>query len=119
MTVWASEEPQDTYSEQFVVAKYIPFVEDYDPKSCISYGKWRVDASQKTYWGNGSEIVPNLQNATVGAFVLTYEGNGHIAYIEALEGDSMLISESNYIPGEYGTRSMDLDYELIKGFWTN
>ena len=106
-------------TEGYVVAINAPILSEfYDHKSCISYGKWRVHVPQSEHWGNASKIVPNVQNATVGVFVLTNEGGGHIAYIEALEGNSMLISESNYIYGKYSTRSLDLDYSLIKGYWT-
>ena len=105
-----------TYDSPYIVATNSPVAEDYDPYSCISYGKWRVHVPQTTKWGNASEIAPNAQNAIVGAFVLTNEGNGHIAYIEALEGDLMLISETNYVPGEYSTRSIPIDDPRIKGY---
>ena len=107
----------ESYSDNFIQARNAPIVEIYNPNSCISYGKWRVDVPQSERWGNASQIVPNAQKATVGVFVLTNEGNGHIAYIEAVEGNSMTISESNYFPGEYSTRSLDLSYPLIRGYW--
>lgn len=73
--------------------------------------------SQSVYWGNASQIVPNAQNATADELVLLNEGNGHVAYIEALRGDYMLISEANYIAGKVSTRSLDIHNSDIRGYW--
>lgn len=105
------------YADQFVTAKDIPTIETFDPYSCVSYAKWRIEVPQSESWGNAWELRPNATEIAPGEFVLLKEGQGHIAYIESMVGDILLISEYNYIPGKYSTRSLDIHSPDIRGYW--
>ena len=91
----------------------------YPPKStwcsCVDGGKWQVGASGS--WGNASKIVPNALRASPGYFVLTTEGPGHLAYINAVEGDIMTISETNFVPCRFTIRKLSLDNPVIRGYF--
>jgi surface antigen len=53
----------------------------------------------------------------VGGIVLTTEGLlGHVAYIEAVTGTSLTVSEANYIPGRVTSRTLSLDSPVIRGY---
>ena len=56
-----------------------------------------------------------------GSVVVTAEGPyGHVAIVEEIKGDTMIISEMNYQGwGKLSSREVPLDYDKIKGFITD
>ena len=94
----------------------VPFIENYNKCSCVSFAKWIAGVSQDVTWGNAWEIAPNVENAPLWGFVLLDEGMGHIAYYER-SGDILKLKESNYIPCQYSEREIPLDYPSIRGYY--
>lgn len=119
MTVWAAEEPPETYSDQFLREVYVPkHSQTLDlGSSCILYAKWYLGRSDES-WGNAGQIKATSDKPSVGGIVLTTEGSGHVAIILHIEGSNLLITEANYLPGQISTRSLSLDDPVIRGYFS-
>jgi hypothetical protein len=55
-----------------------------------------------------------MTEAVPGAFVLFER---HIAYIEEVRGDKMIISETNFKPCQFSIREIDLGDPSIRGYF--
>lgn len=92
----------------------------YNPSSCISYIRSRRSDLTEP-WGTPKNFAQTHTLHTepwVGKVVILKEGPvWHVALVESIEGDTMTVSESNYIAGKYGTRTLPLNYALIVGYW--
>lgn len=87
--------------------------------SCVSYVKSRrPDLSEP--WGTPKRYAEThglTKEPFVGAVGISKEGPvWHAFFVESISSDSMLISEANFIPGVYSTRSLALDSPVIVGF---
>ena len=70
-----------------------------------------------THLGSAWQLEPSSSVPYIGGLVLLNEGiYGHIAYIEAVYSDSILISEANYIPCQESQRTISIDYPAIRGY---
>lgn len=82
---------------------------------CVSYVKGKGLELPK---GDAKDIKPNSDVPVVGGGVLLYSGRwGHIAYIEEVFENGILVSEANVEGcGVVSTRSISLDSLSIRGF---
>ena len=71
-----------------------------------------------TSFGDARYWPVNSKEPQAGAVVVTYESwRGHVAYVEAVEGDKVVVSEMNYIGwGKTNTRVIDKNSRFIKGY---
>lgn len=91
----------------------------YDPRSCVSYVRSRrpdldmVWITPKHFY----ETHGMLKDPFVGAVGISAEGPAwHAWLIEEIEGDHILISETNFLGDFKSTRSLPLDSALIMGY---
>ncbi len=86
----------------------------YCTRQCVSYVAWAVERSGRTapkYWGNAKDWVNHAPGSWIhstpkpGDIAVSTSGTwGHVMYVEAVEGDRMLISQYNAgLRGEYST----------------
>jgi hypothetical protein len=88
----------------------------FDPCSCVSFAKALTGHLGET-WGNAGNIQPNTTKPQIGFLVLLNEGTyGHVAVIQSIVGDTIIIRESNYIPCKTGTRTLHISDPQIRGF---
>jgi len=75
-------------------------------------------AEVTTSYGNARNWPVNSTEPKVGGIVVTYESRyGHVAYIEAVNGDDITLSEMNYKWwGKANTRIINKNNKVIKGF---
>ena len=88
---------------------------NFDPNSCISFVKAVLGV--KGTLGNANDLVPNTDEPSIGAIVLTNEGRGHAGIVIDLTPEFITIKESNYIAGEVTTRTLPRNYERIRGYF--
>lgn len=124
MTVWASEEPKDSYSDQFVEARNSPKIALESPQipleayySCVKFAKLLVDYNEPVGFAKNWPI---NSGPVVGGIVITKENPewGHVAYITDIQGDVLFLDETNYVPGKRTQRQLLLSSPLILGFWS-
>lgn len=89
----------------------------FNPYSCISYIKYLSKIPQSVPVGNAWDIKPNLKIPKVGAWILTFEGFGHAAYIINFSDSHITFEEYNFIAGQKSVRSMDINDPRIKGYF--
>ena len=82
-------------------------------EQCVQYAKDRgLNVSGNAWTIKSNSIVPNI-----GGGVLLYNGPGHIAIVEEIFQNSILVSEKNFLEcNVISTRSIQLNDEQIKGF---
>ena len=121
LTVWASEEPLEPYSSQFIQATYVPdppkrFISPKVECSCISWALGYLGLKSQG-WGI-PEAIPNLELLpTVGGLVVTSEGSwGHVGVVTKIEADKVYIVEANFKPCIVSTRSLPIDSPSIRGY---
>ncbi len=86
--------------------------------SCVTFVK-RITGVQESV-GAARNWKINSTFPQVGGVVVTKESSyGHVAYIEAIDGNIMTLVEANYIPCKKSERKMAIDDPRIKGFWVN
>lgn len=90
-------------------------IETYDPCSCVSFAKWKMDVSQSVSWGNAWNIKPTSKEPGERGLVLTSEGKGHIAYYTRI-GDTLYLEEANYERCKTTTRQLNINSPVIRGF---
>jgi len=83
---------------------------------CTWYAAQKKNIS--TSFGDARYWPVNSKEPQAGAVVVTYESpRGHVAYVEAVEGDKVVVSEMNYIGwGKTNTRVIDKNSRFIKGY---
>jgi surface antigen len=83
---------------------------------CTWYAAQKKNIS--TSFGDARYWPVNSKEPQAGAVVVTYESpRGHVAYVEAVEGDKIVVSEMNYIGwGKTNTRVIDKNSRFIKGY---
>lgn len=69
--------------------------------------------------GHARDIVPNTSEPSLGAAVLTTEGEGHAALIIAIDEDELVLAESNYNGDERIDvgRRLQIDNPIIRGYF--
>lgn len=93
------------------------FTHAYDENNCWSYGTERIGkvVSMATIRSNLHQD-PQRGDLTY----MWYEKAGlpHVAYVEAVLDDKILISETNYHFGEFSYRFIPKDYPNLRGYYT-
>ena len=109
----------ESQQDQYVIAISAVSFPTWPPRwtwsSCVEFAKWYT-GHQGESWGWAGKIEPTITVPKVGGYVLTKEGNGHMAVITKVQDSYILIIEANYIPGQVSTRSLSLEDPLIRGF---
>lgn len=84
--------------------------------SCLaSLQNWRKDFPRGVGYPNN--IAPLYQLPSVGLAVLTTEGPvGHVALIERVDDDVIVVYECNYHAGSCGYREIKKDSTVIRGY---
>lgn len=89
----------------------------YGCRQCASYAAWKVAAMTGRYyrWGNGGDFARNAINAGYenlgsnpqpGSLAVMWGTPGHVAWVEAVDGNQILVSQYNWqINGQYGMYS--------------
>ncbi len=89
----------------------------YGCRQCASYAAWKVASVTGKYykWGDGGNFAraaigagyQNLgSNPQPGSLAVMWGSPGHVAWVEAVSGDKVLVSQYNYqINGQYGMYS--------------
>ena len=89
----------------------------YGCRQCASYAAWKVATVTGKYyqWGNGGDFARNAINAGYqnlgrnpqpGSLAVMWGTPGHVAWVEAVSGDQVLVSQYNWqINGQYGMYS--------------
>ena len=119
ITVWAAEEPQGSYSDNFVTASNSPVIAQkrlLDECNCVKWLKGYLGAENEI-WGIPRDMTDLYSIPRVGSIIVTSEGEyGHIGYIEKIEGDKLYILEANYKPCEVSTRILSINAPQIRGY---
>ncbi len=89
----------------------------YGCRQCASYAAWKVATVTGRYynWGNGGDFARNAINAGYqnlgsnpqpGSLAVMWGTPGHVAWVEAVSGNQVLVSQYNWqINGQYGMYS--------------
>ena len=125
--------PQVGWDSATIEAPLLVIAEEFAPEvkqgpvwqgngSCVPYARAKTGI-QLTGWagtlleradegGYATSSIPAL-----GGMVITNESNGHVAVVEEIEDDSIVVSEQNY-KGKYiiSTRKISLDDPKIQGY---
>jgi len=116
-TINAIPEPEDKPSTSYadiIAGKSI--IDCPIEQQCVAYVKSKgVQLPQ----GNANQIESNTDVPCVGCVVLLYSSRwGHVAFIEEIASNSILISEKNHLGcGIISTRSLELTDNRIKGYF--
>lgn len=82
-------------------------------KQCVFY----VQSKGIQISGNARDVEPNSQNPVHGCAVLLETPQGHVAYVEEVEQDRILISDQNWEKcGSISFRWIDRNDQGIRGF---
>lgn len=79
----------------------------YGCRQCASYVAWRIARETGIYyrWGNGGDFARNAINAGYqnlgnnpqpGSIAVMWGNPGHVAWVEAVDGNKVLVSQYNY-----------------------
>jgi peptidoglycan hydrolase CwlO-like protein len=89
----------------------------YGCRQCASYAAWKVATVTGKYykWGNGGDFARNAiaagyqnlgGNPQPGSLAVMWGNPGHVAWVEAVDGNQVLVSQYNWmINGQYGMYS--------------
>ena len=89
----------------------------YGCRQCASYAAWKVATVTNKYynWGNGGDFARNAiaagyqnlgSNPQPGSIAVMWGTPGHVAWVEAVSGNQVLVSQYNWqINGQYGMYS--------------
>ena len=105
-SVWANA-PQDSIVDNWGMYN----------RECVSYVAWRVHGAygNMPYWGgrgNANEWpgnasaagIPQGSTPKVGAVAMYYDNqNGHVAWVESVNGNSVTVSQYNYFQSQLGS----------------
>lgn len=64
-----------------------------------------------------TQVTPNSVPRVGGAVVMEYGDLPHVAYIEAIETDGVLVSESNYVHCQYDNRLISWQDVHLRGYY--
>ena len=85
--------------------------------SCVLYVE-KVAGIDLPQIGYARNLKTNSKWPQIGSIVKTNEGwAGHLAVVSKIEGNTITIEESNYVPCQKGTRQLKLDDERILGYY--
>jgi len=89
---------------------------------CVIFVQRHYDSyyDHPAFRGTAGNIVPNTSVPEVGSAVITNEGPlGHVALIKEIEGDNLILIESNFYGDERITsgRVLPVDSYKIKGYY--
>jgi len=94
----------------------------YGNGSCVPYARAKTGIQLTGWAGTLLERAADNGYATStipakGGMVITSESNGHVAVVENVTDDRIIISEQNYV-GKYviSTRELTLDDPIIRGY---
>ncbi len=88
----------------------------FNPCSCVSLVKALTGYTQSV--GRARNWPINSKWPAVGSVVVTSESSaGHVAYIIGIEGNTLLLDETNWMPCQRGKRRLSMDDPSILGFW--
>jgi hypothetical protein len=92
-------------------------IDGYNPGTCVLYAQKR--GLRLKGFGAAKNYPTNASEPVIGGFVKTSESKlGHIAYVAGIDGDSIIIQESNY--REYLTqRTLKINDPRIVGYIVN
>lgn len=88
---------------------------------CVTFIQNLFKKYNTEFRGRAVDIQPNEDSPAVGRVVLTNESYvGHVAAILAIEGDYLVLAESNYGMDEKVTvgRKLDRNSEVIRGYFS-
>ena len=85
--------------------------------SCVIYARWKSGIDFPPI-GLAKNLKTNSDWPSVGAIVKTTDNpyTGHLAVVIAIEGNTLTVAESNYIPCREGTRKLNIDDASIIGY---
>ena len=89
----------------------------FNPCSCISFLKYKSGISQDVPIGNAWDIRPNTKTPKVGAWVLTYEGQGHAALLINWSEEHYTVEDFNFISCAKSVRTLNRNSPVIKGLF--
>ena len=89
----------------------------FNPCSCISFLKYKSGIPQKVSVGDAWTIRPNITKPVVGAWVLTYEGQGHASYLLNWSESHYTVEDFNFISCAKSVRTLDRNSPLIRGLF--
>jgi len=123
-STWDSE----TIKEPLLVAskEFAPIIENkpigYGNGSCVPYARAKTGIQLTGWAGSLLERAEDAGYATStipaqGGMVITDESNGHVAVVEEVKDDTIVISEQNYV-GKYivSSREIPMDDPIIQGY---
>ncbi len=86
--------------------------------SCVTFVKGIVGV--QVSMGAAKNWPVNSSLPSIGGVVVTKESPyGHVAYIKSISGNTMTLTEANYVPCRKSERKMQIDDPMIIGFWIN
>ncbi len=90
--------------------------------SCVQFVKGLTGYDKVV--GKAKNWPINSTLPSVGGVVITRESSagtytGHVAFITSIEGNTMTLTEANYIHCKKSQRKMQIDDPIIVGFWNN
>ncbi len=90
---------------------------NFDPCSCVSFVKAITGYNKPV--GRARNFPINSNWASIGSVVVTNESpSGHVAIVAGIEGNTLLLDETNWLPCQRGKRKLSIDDPSIIGFWT-
>lgn len=98
----------------------------YPNRECTSYVAWKrasIGRAVGPYWGNAGGWPSNASSPAVGDVMIfpfsAFAPYGHVAYVEAVSGSGVTISEFNFDygqgPGRFGTRTIPFNSGMMSG----
>lgn len=87
---------------------------------CLAYIQRLKDYRTDEFSGYPNKISPNTTEAKIGNVVLTKEGHvGHVALIKDIQGNELILLESNFHGDGIITdgRKLDIDSLIIRGYY--
>ena len=89
--------------------------------SCVAFVKRLTGFNEPVGYAKNWPV--NSKVPVVGGVVITNESSfggvrtGHVAYISAIDGDTLTLLEANYVRCKQSTRKLNINDKRILGFW--
>lgn len=109
-------------SKEFAPEIKKPVSYAYGNGSCVPYARYKTGIQLTGWAGTLLERANEAGYATStipaqGGMLITSEGGGHVAVVEEVKGDAIVISEQNYVGrGIVSTREIPMDDPIIQGY---
>ena len=109
-------------SNEFAPEIKTTILKSYGNGACVPYSRYKTDI-QLSGWAG--DLLDNAEDAgyvtsTVpaqGGMVITNESKGHVAVVEEVKDDSIIVSEQNYkVLHIVSTRKIPVDSSIIQGY---